>query len=155
MRSAKLVADANARSVRSLRRLGISEHSEPAYIGEPQDVWCRLEDLFLRIAAFVNVSVQFDAEGARIVLHGITHLHDPEFKELRHAAQELRTYGWQTDEARGSLVRTVERQELNLVCTLASPRQIERWPGGEQLCCDVQRFLVELGRRTLEHGSWR
>ena len=155
MRTAKLVADADARSVRTLRRLGLSDDSEPNYIGDPQDVWWRLEDLFLRIAAFVKVSVQFDAGGARIVLFGIMQLHDPKLKELRRAAQELRTYGWQTEEARGNFVKTLERQGPTLVCTLASPVQIERWPGGEQLCCDVQRFLVELGHRTLVHGSWR
>ena len=91
----------------------------------------------------------------RIVLFGIMQLHDPKLKELRRAAQELRTYGWQTEEARGNFVKTLERQGPTLVCTLASPVQIERWPGGEQLCCDVQRFLVELGHRTLVHGSWR
>ena len=155
MRTAKLVADASARSVRALRGPNLGRDSMPSPGGEPQDVWSRLEDLFRRIAVMVPVSVQVDADGARIVLHGLLRVRHPALGELRHAAQEHLTYAWQTGDARGSFVKTLERRGPELVCTLVSPKRIERWPGGEQLCCNVRRFLVDLGRQRLVDGRWR
>lgn len=155
MRTAKLVGDSSARSVRALRGLNFGHDSIPSPGGEPQDVWSRLVDLFLRIAAVVPVSVRLDDDGDRIVVHGLMRLRDQGLGELRHAVQEHLSYAWQTDGVRGSFVKTLERQGPDLVCTLVRPMRIERWPGGEQLCCDVRGFLVDLGRRGLMDGRWR
>lgn len=153
MRTARLLVDGGARSVQALRGLDTSHEPVPTLCNEePQGVWWRLEDLFLRSAAVVPVSVHVDADGVRIVMHGIARRCEPGLDELRRAAQDVRTYAWQTDNARGSFARTLERHGSNLVCTLASPMHIERWPSGEPLACDMRRFLLELGARGLVGG---
>jgi hypothetical protein len=93
-----------------------------------------------------------EADGVRIVMHDIVRRREPGLEELRRTAQDLRTYAWQTNEARGSFARTLQCQGSDLVCTLASAMQIERWTGGAQLSQDVQRFLLELGARGLQGG---
>lgn len=156
MRASKLLVDGSARSARALRGWGGGHESQPAPdFCEPRDAWWRLEDLFLRIAAIAAVSVHVDGDNVRIVVHGIARLREPRLDELRRAVRNLRTYAWQTDGARGSYVRTVERHGSDLVCTLVSRVQIERWPEGEQLYCEVQRFLIGLGRRRPVDGGWQ
>lgn len=163
MRTAKLHNDGRARSIRALHgaQSGLQgsaappDSSEPALSSNAQDVWWRLEDLFLRLASRIPVSVDEAAGVARIFLHGLAQVCDEATSELRRAAVDARTHAWEVNGVRRSFVKMIEPDGDDWICTLASLNQIERWPGGHQLSFEIRRFLVELGRRGFVDGrSW-
>jgi hypothetical protein len=118
----------------------------------PIEVWWALEDLLLRAAQCMAVTVDFRADAIRVVVHRLRASWDSPAAELRGPLIDLDTYRWSQGGQRGSYVSFLDVEGEDLVCTLTSARVIEGWPEGGDLVCLVRGFLLRLREMT---SLWR
>ena len=121
----------------------------------PVEVWWALEDLWLRAAQCMAVTVELREPAMRIVVHRLRASWDNPAAALRRHLIDLDTYRWRQGGHHGqggSFVTLLEAEGEDLVCTLTPTRVIEGWPDGADLVCLVRAFLLRL--RELTH-PWR
>jgi hypothetical protein len=107
----------------------------------PQAAWWRVEDLWLRLRAQLNVLIRHEPDGEALVFQGFR---SRSAGELRSAALNPRCYAWEADGARGSLVQQLWYQGDDLVCLLTAQSVITRWAGCEDVADRMRCFLLQL-----------
>lgn len=120
------------------------------------EVWWALEDLWIRAARCMAVTVQIRDPAIRIVVHRLRADWDSPAAELRGPLLDLDTYRWYQGGEEcghhagqgGSFVTLLEPDGADLVCTLTSLRVIEGWPDGGNLVSVVRETLLRLREMT-------
>lgn len=118
----------------------------------PMEVWWALEDLWMRAARCMAVSVQIREPAIRIVIHGLRASWDGPAAELRRPLCDLDTYRWRQDDQSGSFVTLLEPDGTDLICTLTPMRVIEGWPEGSNLVSLVRESVLRLRETTTLWG---
>ena len=116
----------------------------------PQDVWCDIEDLWLRIARLLPTRTEVGGTTWRFAVSGMRETLHPEIGHLSVAALNVRTYRWQLDGQRGSFVRSIDFEGNDLIFTTASISTIARWPQGDDLGWQVKAFFARLRTRQCD-----
>jgi hypothetical protein len=111
-------------------------------------VWWALEDLWLRLSALGLLSVEQDGNGVSVVVHRLRAAQACTAGELRSVALDAETYQSREGGRISAFVRTLEFRGEDLVCELATPQAIARWPEGEELALQVQGFVARLAAMT-------
>ncbi len=119
----------------------------------PLEVWWALEDLWMRAAQCMAVTVQLSGPAMRIVVHRLRATWDPPAADLRRPLIDLDTYRWRQDGQGGSFVTFIEAEGDDLVCTLTPTRVIEGWPDGGDVVCLVRALLLRLREMTNLGGT--
>lgn len=117
------------------------------------EVWWALEDLWIRAARCMAVSVQIREPAIRIVVHGLRANWDGPAAELRGPLLDLDTYRWHQGGRGGSFVTLLEPEGTDLVCTLTPMRVIEGWPEGGNLLSLVRESVLRLREMTTLWGQ--
>jgi hypothetical protein len=113
-----------------------------------QDAWWALEDLWLRVAMHCPIEVERDGDVHRVVIVGFRRAWDGPMASLRHAVMNADTYRWEAAGRHNEFVKLIDYRADDLVCTLATLRQIGSWPDGTDLVWQVKGFLLRLRRGT-------
>ena len=119
----------------------------------PQDVWWRLEDLWLRLARHCTVRVEQDGANHSLVVTGFRHAQGGELDELRSAVFDDASYLWQRGDEHCALVTHIAYRGDDLVFMLTPIIKIEAWPDGSDVAALVQGFVT--GVRLKQAASWR
>lgn len=125
---------------------------EPCEVS-PQDVWWRLEDLWLRLARHCAMRVEQDGANHSLVVTGFRQALGGELDELRSAVFDDASYHWQQEGEHGALVALIAYRGDDLVFMLTPTTRIEAWPDGTEVAAMVQGFLS--GLRLRQGASWR
>ncbi len=126
--------------------------TEPCEVS-PQDVWWRLEDLWLRLARHCAMRVEQEGANHSLVVGGFRHAQEGELDELRSAVFDDASYHWQQGGEHGALVALIAYRGDDLVFMLTPTTRIEAWPDGTEVAAMVQGFLS--GLRLRQGASWR
>lgn len=110
----------------------------------PQEVWWRLEDLWLRLAHHCSLRVEQDGSNHSLVVNDFRHVRGRELDELRSAVFDNASYHWQLANDHGSSVVLIAYRGDDLVFMLTPAPRIEAWPKGADLASMVQGFLAGL-----------
>ena len=116
------------------------------------EVWWALEDLWLRAAQCMAVTVELCGPDMKVVVHRLRASWDTAAAELRGPLIDLDTYRWSQGGASGSYVTFLHAEGEDLACTLTPARVIEGWPEGGDLVCLVRAFVLRLREMT---NLWR
>jgi len=114
----------------------------------PQDAWWALEDLWSRLAMHCPVTVEREDNVHRVVIADFRPAWDGSIAALRMEVMDTNTYCWHAAGTHNEFVKLIEYRGDDLVCTLASLRQIESWPDGPDLVWQVKGFLMRLQRMS-------
>jgi hypothetical protein len=131
--------------------------ADAACESSPQEVWWRLEDLWLRLAALGLLCIERGDAGINVILRNLRHAHAgvgvDGAGELRAIALDAETYQSRQDGRIRSFVRTLEYRSADLVCELSTTTAIARWPDGEGLALQVRGFMARLAAMQCQAGS--
>jgi hypothetical protein len=92
--------------------------------------------------------VEQDGNGVSVVVHRLRAAQACTAGELRSVALDAETYQSREGGRISAFVRTLEFRGEDLVCELATPQAIARWPEGEELALQVQGFVARLAAMT-------
>ncbi|MBK7614631.1 MAG: hypothetical protein IPJ08_09200 [Burkholderiales bacterium] len=118
----------------------------------PQDVWWRLEDLWLRLARHCTVRVEQDGDNHSLVVGGFRHAQGGEFDELRSAVFDDASYHWNLGGEHGALVALIAYRGDDLFFMLTPTARMATWPDGTEVAAMVQGFLSSL--RLRQSATW-
>lgn len=146
--------DAGRGEVSRLIPLGSRDRTQPPQAeSELQALWCRAEDLWMKLVLYVPVTViEREGEDIQLIFHGVKQLADhPLVGPLRAAALDTDQYQWWHKGKPWSLVQWINFAEDGLVVQLTSPLVIETWQigdfDGEALAWQVRAFVLRLRRQ--------
>jgi T5orf172 domain len=110
----------------------------------PLEAWWALEDLWLRAAQGMAVTVDLCGPVMRITVHRLRAGWDGPMAELRRPLLDLDTYRWRQDGQAGCFVSLLAPEGEDVVATLTPTRVIEGWPDGGDLVYLVRALLLRL-----------
>lgn len=114
----------------------------------PQEVWWAVEDLWLRLAALLPMSVHLEQGQLLLVVQAFRLAVCGEVGDLRAAILDSETYTWRQQNERDAFVRLIEFRGDDLVYVLTPLNQMRRWSRGPDLVLQVQGLLAKLRARA-------
>lgn len=151
---AQMPLDAERGAVPRLVPLGSRDRTHvPQAEPELQALWSRAEDLWMKLALYVPVTViEREGEDIQLIFHGLKQLADhPLVGPLRALALDTDQYQWWHDGQPWSLVQWINFAGTGLAVQLTSPLVIETWRigdfDGEALAWQVRAFVLRLRRQ--------
>lgn len=109
------------------------------------DAWCRVEDLWLRLATLLPLKLITDREQRQLHWLGMKQLGSPGLTLLRSRALNLETYEWREEGQRRSLVTLMDWERSDLLLYLTPTRQLQRWAEGDAVDSFLRAFLARHG----------
>ena len=118
-------------------------HSASAVVMQAQDALWVMEDLFLRVAACCELSVESDGDRHSIRLIRFRTRVNGALETLRWAVLDIERYRWRANDQAGAFVHMMAYDGDDLVLTLTPMRQVRTWADGA-LVWQVMALLERL-----------
>lgn len=104
-----------------------------------------IEDLWLRLLAHFTVKLSCQHDMYELAFVGIkTATLEGHASQLLTLVADPNTYGWNVLEHRGQFIDGIDYRGSDLILQVRPLSHIQRWPGGEQMACEVKSFMLRL-----------